>query len=513
MRYILVLELKKAVRSRKNWLVLSLYTLLLVVFAASNMASFDQVRKDEIVRLETLRLININTSLRFYDYIEWWREAHGQNEEVSFSFTGPLPAGFVMFLSDGVEAHADSTAEFALIIEELMEAMTRNDRTAEVVIYKKALEHIYTDISESKNWRGMFVPWAYGPLVDGPMIDFDERDRFNCVRVNFIDHIVENNIHYLYRNEMTGFNFLYQAMLQFLPYIALIFVFLTICDVFTRENESGSYKFLLLQPISRTNIYLIKLLAAVLIASLMLILPLLLLFLLFGIMNGFGSPNYPVLVHADSYFTLNPLQNNLFVNERRGFLFYDSSYFGSVQNVSHHGYGYIPENASLGISTYSVVDETQHNISRDDPYYHILVLLSNRRDWTPWQAYTTAFIPDPELIHMGMLAALAMTLPLYLALLLFAASLSALIGVIAQNSTVSLTVSTLTGAVALLFSAPIRRMEITQRLNPYVYTNPLNIINGLGSTTALTGVLVLVGAAIILAVIGARVFSRRDIKC
>jgi len=505
MRYIFILDLKKAIRSRKNWLVLLLYTMLLVIFAASNMADFDRARNNEILQLDYLYRINQNTSNRLNEMLVI-REV----DMHVLGFHSLHSTGYHTQVANAMKAHADSTKQFSVHIADLIDAIQRNDRTAEVEIYNKTLKQLYTDILESSEWRGIPVPWPFGPLVEGPAIDFDEWDEYNRVNYEFLTYLIENNIHYLYRNEMTGFNFLYQVMQRFLPYVALIFVFLTICDVFTQENETGSYKFLLLQPVSRIKIYIIKLLFALVLAFLMLMLPLLLLFFVFGFFNGFGSPDYPVLIHAESYITLTPLQNHLFVNERRGFLFYNSAYFGSVQVFTDHGYGYVTENASLGISTYSLVDETVHSVSRDHPFYDLMMA---RREWTPWRAYTSTFVPNDLLTQAGMLSAILMTLPLYLALMFFTASVSALIGVISQNSTISLTISTLIGAAAILFPNPIRAIPIFARSNPFVYINPLNIINGLGSTTALTGAIVLIGIGFMLTAAGIFIFSRRDIKC
>jgi len=65
----------------------------------------------------------------------------------------------------------------------------------------------------------------------------------------------------------------------------------------------------------------------------------------------------------------------------------------------------------------------------------------------------------------------------------------------------------------ILFPAPIRNISVVARLNPFMYTNPINILNGLGSTTALTGVVVLAGWSVLFIAAGMLIFTRRDIRC
>ena len=492
MKHIFILEMKKAIRNRKNWFVMILYVVMLIFFVLSNVNAFQEIRENEIRQINHLAKVNTNTTNLIHESLA--RE------------TGNWPyLRESTVFSEAFFTHADSTERFASNLYALMEAMNRNDRSAELFLYSQMLWDIYYDVSNSYEWRGMFVPLAHFPLQDGPFIDFEEWDEFNRLRAEFVQRFVDNDIHYLYRSEMKGFNFIYQAMLRFLPFTLLIIVFLTVCDVFTRENEQGSYKFLLLQPLSRKVVYLSKLMASFAIAFLQFTLPLILLFCVLGIANGWGSANYPVLIHTESYATLNPLQNFLFMHDRRGFVFYDTAYFGSVRTFTNHGYGYVLENASLGISSFNTT--VTEPLAPDSLLYELSHLLD------PWRSYHTAFLPNPRLYLTNMAIAILMTLPLYMALILVGVSVSAMIGIISQSSTISLTLGAVVGSATLLFTAPVKDASVLERLNPFFYTNPLNILNGLGSTTALTGMLVLLGFSFCFIVVGMVLFSRRDIRC
>ena len=508
MRHIFILELKKAVRNRKNWFVLALYTLLLMVFALSNMDTFRQVREQELHRIDHLRLVNRNT-VRQIDAaltmdVSPWPQIRAEKDDFPWSCYRVL------------RAHAASARRFATNLSTLMAAMEENDREAELLAYHQLLYEMSEDIKNSYEWRGFIIwPHIFGPLSRDDLgmgirsphgIDFTEWDEFNQAKLEFVEYVLENDIHYLYPHEMTGFNFVYQVLSRFLPFLILLITFLMVCDIFTRENETGSYKTLLLQPYSRTQIYLSKVFSALGIALLQIFLPLVLLFFVFGVINGFGSANYPVLIHTSSYTTLTPIENNMFWGERFGFLFYSSAYFGSLQTFTNHGFAYVIENASLGISPYSLIPPIE-DFGPDHPFYGMFDLFFLSR------AYVSAYLPDPALYFGGMLTAMLFTLPLYVALLLLAISVSALLGIISQNSAVSLILGSLVGVVALLFSPAVRNTSLLQRLNPYLYTNPLRIMNGLGSTTGLMGMLVLIGLSICFIVMGIAVFSRRDIRC
>lgn len=77
----------------------------------------------------------------------------------------------------------------------------------------------------------------------------------------------------------------------------LLILLLVICaDSFAAEADSGSYKTLLLQPVSRSDIYLAKLSAAFLFCTAVFITVLLLVFGIAVITSGLGAPLYPIAV-------------------------------------------------------------------------------------------------------------------------------------------------------------------------------------------------------------------------
>jgi ABC-type transport system involved in multi-copper enzyme maturation permease subunit len=76
----------------------------------------------------------------------------------------------------------------------------------------------------------------------------------------------------------------------FLPIIAVLLT----ADVFSKESESGGYKILMLQPISRTAVYLSKLGASFVSCIAVLLVPLVAIFCIAAVVYGIGSGGYPV---------------------------------------------------------------------------------------------------------------------------------------------------------------------------------------------------------------------------
>jgi ABC-type transport system involved in multi-copper enzyme maturation permease subunit len=123
------------------------------------------------------------------------------------------------------------------------------------------------------------------------------------------------------------------------------------------------------------------------------------------------------------------------------------------------------------------------------------------------------FTPNPALQITPMLSVIFMTLPIYMLLILVAVAVSALLSVVFQRNIPVLITGTLLSLGVVLFPAPESNMSVLARLNPYLYTNPINILNGLGSTTALTGVVVLAGWSAVFITAGLLLFKKRDIRC
>lgn len=106
---------------------------------------------------------------------------------------------------------------------------------------------------------------------------------------------------------MTSYNFIRLISRDFMPLLSIIIILLLSSDVVSIENDEGTFKFLLIQPISRLKIMLSKIISTSLLCILIIFGTLFVFFIILGIIKGFGSPNYPVEYYPGSlsYFLNN----------------------------------------------------------------------------------------------------------------------------------------------------------------------------------------------------------------
>ncbi|NLL33963.1 MAG: ABC transporter permease subunit [Clostridiales bacterium] len=134
-----------------------------------------------------------------------------------------------------------------------------------------------------------------------------EADLINNINLN--RYFFDNDIKPLRSaNEMTGVNFIYQAFSVLMPYLAAAVVLLLCGDCFTSEMDSGSFKFLLLQPYPRSKVFSAKILSCLIITFTVISSSTLAVFLIMSAFNGTGSIAYPLSFdpYAFSSITVTP---------------------------------------------------------------------------------------------------------------------------------------------------------------------------------------------------------------
>ena len=487
MKSIFILEWQKALGNRKNWFLVTLYLVLLLGFVLVNNQTFNDVRRQEALHVEVMRQNHEFVLSSYLRVPSSWGTWPNIEDLPSYAFDGRTMVTAVRAFYDERYIRMSDALEYSYL---LGAAMAQNDRQQELYAFHNfdvILRDLY--VESLSIWAfNLGIPHRFSDGFDVPM-NLHERVPFHQTRADFSQHFIDNDILFIYESEMLGINYIYQAMRQLLPLAMLFIVFMAVSDVFNSDNQTGSYKFMLINPISRYRVFLAKLFSAFTIAAALLFVPLILVGLGVGIVNGFGPHNYPILVQEGSYATLGPLPNNLGLDRQMGF-FTGVHHHLTIYNINFPtpftsiGFAYVPEQIALGLTPYSS---------------HI--------------RYSNFFIPHPDIIMASMLNVILMAMPLFMLLVLVAVSVSALLSVISQRGLVTMIASILIASGVLFFPPPQADLSILARLNPYLYTNPINILNGLGSTTALTGVLVLLGWAVALIVAGLFVFGRQDVKC
>lgn len=455
MRALISFELKKSFRSKKNRVIIAAYAFILVVFALSNMVAFKEDRKQQEQEYLT----------HYYDWVSTyytWERLYEISLEEGDDFSYFFDESFIYYSS--------ILSEYYL---EFYEILPANDREKEFDILL-AISNTFREFTSGfYNHYGDRFANHIGPdgnlHSDASIFSFTEMRDYSQAQWEFLVYCRDNDIPLVYENEMTGFNFMYQAMNKLLPFVVMFIILASLSDIFSSENRYGSYKFLLFQPFSRVKVYFAKLIASVMASIIMIFAPLIVVFLAVGFINGFGSPQYPVLYQSDSYISFEALPNSWNHEVQPG-------WFELENNPTRVRY--------IGITPYS-----------------------------SWKNYQSAFVPHPSLEYWGMLTFMLSCLPLYLALFIFAAAVSAFFSVLTQRDVVSIALCVVISLGGVLTSVPLDNISWLERLNPFLYLNPVPILNGIGSTTALTGMLLLLAISALIIVISLLIFKKQDIRC
>lgn len=100
-------------------------------------------------------------------------------------------------------------------------------------------------------------------------------------------------------NEMSGFNFLFSALKNLFPIFVSMILLLLSADAVSAETDAGTFKFLLLQPVSRAKVLISKWISCLLLGCVGVYSAFLLGFAGSCAFNGAGVPNYPVACHVN----------------------------------------------------------------------------------------------------------------------------------------------------------------------------------------------------------------------
>lgn len=101
--------------------------------------------------------------------------------------------------------------------------------------------------------------------------------------------------------QMSSLYLLYHLLEQLFPYLIVVVILIVCADTMSSEFDTGSYKFLMLQPYKRGKIFHIKSIASICYAMLSVIGIIAGVFMINGCINGFGNPNYPVAIDGSRF--------------------------------------------------------------------------------------------------------------------------------------------------------------------------------------------------------------------
>lgn len=250
--------------------------------------------------------------------------------------------------------------------------------------------------------------------------------------------------------------FIYTYMRDILPLILMIIIIILSFDSVNSEWTGGNQKMILTSIYSRNKYILSKVIVGIMYSLSVILIPLMVISMGYGIFDGFKNFNYPLLYSKDSFTAFKTINN---------YVEFD---------MSNVGY-----NLSLGLSTYSGFPKAEMGMSNSltiAPLYKILLL--------------------------GLII-----LILYIT---FYVILSTLISSMQKNKIISFVLLILISIGATFISMPLR-LEEHINLSPFSMNNPIRILNGTYNTTGISSIIVLLVGSILLLLFNLYYFKRKDI--
>ncbi|MDD6771247.1 MAG: ABC transporter permease subunit [Inconstantimicrobium porci] len=121
----------------------------------------------------------------------------------------------------------------------------------------------------------------------------------NKIKINKL--LLEKKINPIFTNvSMESFNFCRLFLNSPFSILIAIIIIIWCADVVSSEFDYNTYKLLFTQPVSKAKILISKLLAAIILSTIILLLLLAVLFVMLGVINGFGSGEYPIQFFKDN---------------------------------------------------------------------------------------------------------------------------------------------------------------------------------------------------------------------
>lgn len=468
---LIAFEFKKLAASRKNWAVIAILCVTVFLFVAYNMQQEEQERREvsaECDFLVTWYGYKAGTYADFYDFFE--NPALQKYAEVSEKRSAYFEALAGAYRADDAEAIVAARRVYYDFQIEFIDWMADYAATDEYNFFIKSLP---TELGDS--FRSALA------------VNREESYYFAAQKAYYEELEASGAQPIISLHDMSAFHFLYRFLTTLFPTVVLIAAFLLLSDTMSAEKDAGSYKFLLLQPVSRGKVLLIKILAGMLYAAAVTLVLLLAAFLLTGLMNGFGTPDYPVLADADGLFSFEASRSNYYAEIDR--MQYNGIYHSLNMRVdrAYPTFETLGDGLHLGISPFSPVESVE----------------------TPagWRGYRSSALAAPakDLSLIPMWSVLIQSLVPLAFFLLLVSCAAVCISAFSYSGVLSLILCALAGVCLIpLVSVPG---------SPLQTAGAALLVTGVSGQTALCASLTSLGVSVLLYRATVLGFRRKDIFC
>ena len=256
-----------------------------------------------------------------------------------------------------------------------------------------------------------------------------------------------------YLDSMT---FIYTYMKDLLPFISMIIIIILSFDSINSEWTGGNQKMILTSIYSRHKYILSKVVVGIMYSLSVILVPVMIISIGYGMFGGFNNYNYPVLYSKENFNALKTIHN---------YVEFDMSNVGF--------------NLTLGLSIYSGFPKAELGMSN-----------------------SLTLMPLFKILLIGMFI-----LILYVA---FYVILCTLVSSIQKNKIISFVFLMVISISGTFLSLPLTQDEHIN-VSPFSMNNPIRILNGTYNTTAISSILILLGASLLLLMLNLYYFKRKDL--
>ena len=270
-------EIKRLLKMPKNIVTIILFVIGIVVFFIYNLHQYEVTRGERVNELEAEKGI-YHVEIQYYRRFQGTPKGDALHELLNSSYRQLAQQHLAARLAF-LESEDESLRERELV------AIRRRNEIWLMSIFDWQELAVSAEAEQSDELRELTLPLRYQNL-----------DPYTHIaRIQQLRYIENRELPFIYSSyDMTGWQFLYRLITVFGRFAIPIFVVLLTADVFSTERDGGSYKFLLLQPLSRTTVYFGKLLTSMLLCMGVIIAGFVLFFGVSTIGNGLGEGGYPI---------------------------------------------------------------------------------------------------------------------------------------------------------------------------------------------------------------------------
>ena len=261
MKNIILFELKKFFKKKKNIIIAVIYSIFILCFF-SYIGIVNSIYPYDYIQIETERY-------------ESSKSSYSMLKEQLNSFTNKKHPNYIQVSVEEVEklkSEIDIYSKMNQLYEEVIESYENNEVTNLII---KQLEILNLQKEFKLINANTFIP-----SYESEIVKYEKLLEIGVMPINTI-------------SDMSGLNFI-RENLYGMTFIITIALILLIGDSFASEEKNKTYKLLITLPISKNKIFTGKVIGNIIGGLSITLVPILISFIVISCINGIGSWSYPV---------------------------------------------------------------------------------------------------------------------------------------------------------------------------------------------------------------------------